>query len=112
MNGRPLSEIVAWQWAQTNEQIIRDLSKLPRAEWTCVSYESLLNNPGQSLEELCEFAGIPYGPRIQAIAKEGFAVSRYTLTAPKKDKWKRHEREILAASRLYSEVAERLSSFP
>jgi hypothetical protein len=111
MRGRPLSEIVAWQWAQTNERIMDDLSRIPRADWTHVSYESLLTNPGETLPALCKFAGIPYGPRMQALANEGFPLSRYTLTAPDDRKWKRHEDDIKSASRLYSSTEKRISDF-
>jgi hypothetical protein len=111
MRGRPLSEIVAWQWAQTNERIMDDLSRIPRADWTHVRYESLLTRPGETLPALCRFAGIPYGPRMQALANEGFPLSRYTLTAPDDRKWKRHEDDIKSASRLYSSTEKRISGF-
>lgn len=111
MRGRALSEIVAWQWAQTNERIMDNLSLLPRADWTHVSYESLLNNPGETLQALCKFAGIPFGPRMQTFANEGFPLSRYTLAAPDERKWKRHEGDIRAVSSLYSSTAKRISDF-
>ena len=109
MRGRPLPEIVAWQWANTNEQIMNDLSKLPRSEWTQISYETLLASPGETLQSLCQFAGIPYGPRMQAFANEGFPLSRYALTTPDENKWKRHEDDIRAASHLYSSTERRIS---
>ena len=111
MKGRSLAEIAAWQWAQTNERIMVDLSRLSDDDWVRVSYESLLEKPAETLQALCTFAGIPYGPRMQSIARDGFAISRYTLTAPNENKWKRHEKDIKAASSLYSEVEERVSNF-
>ncbi len=109
LRGRPMAEVVAWQWARTNQLILDELAKLERADWTHVSYESLLQNPGDELEALCRFAEIPFGPRMQAIAKQGFPLSRYTLTAPDDAKWKRHERDIVAARTLYADVEERLA---
>ena len=88
-----------------------NLSLLPRADWTHVSYESLLNNPGETLQALCKFAGIPFGPRMQTFANEGFPLSRYTLAAPDERKWKRHEGDIRAVSSLYSSTAKRISDF-
>jgi hypothetical protein len=111
MRGRPLAEIVAWQWAQTNKLIMAQLSKLPRGDWTRVSYESLLGNPVETLQALCRFAGIPYGPRMQAMAKERFPLSRYTLTEPREDKWRRHENQIRSAAPLYSAVEKKISEF-
>ena len=46
---------------------------------------------------------------MQVTAEEGFPHSRYTLTAPNKKKWKRHEHDIAAASPLYASVVETLS---
>jgi hypothetical protein len=111
MRGRSLAEIVAWQWARTNERIMAELSKLPREDWTRVSYESLLGNPVETLLALCQFTGIPYGPRMQAMARERFPLSRYTLTEPDEDKWKRHENQIRSAAPLYSAVEKKISEF-
>jgi hypothetical protein len=111
MRGRPLAEVVAWQWAQTNERIMSELAKLPREDWTRVSYESLLENPAETLQALCQFAGIPYGPRMQAIAEEAFPLSRYTLTKPDEEKWKRHANDIRSAAPLYSAVEKKISEF-
>lgn len=108
MRGRSIPEIAAWQWAQTNNQIMRDLSALPQTDWTHVSYESLLHSPGETLQRICQFSDIPYGPKMQAIAQQGFPLSRYTLTSPNDEKWKRHEKDIIAAASLYSAVEQEI----
>lgn len=108
MCGRSVAEIAAWQWAQTNEQIMEDLATLPRSDWTHVSYESLLDSAEETLQWLCEFAGVPYGPRMQSIANQELPLSRYTLTTPHEEKWKRHEKEIREAASLYSAVEQRI----
>ncbi|MDX1498487.1 MAG: sulfotransferase [Woeseiaceae bacterium] len=110
MRGRPLAEIAAWQWATTNRKILSDLSALPRRDWTKISYEALLDTPSVALQLLCEFAGIPYGPRMEAIAKKGFPASRYTLTEPRKDKWKRHENSIRNSVTVYAGVEEEIAA--
>lgn len=111
MRDRPLPELVAWQWARTNERIMDELSKLPRADWIDISYESLLGNPAEALQALCQFAKVPYGPRMQAIANDGFPLSRYTLTAPDERKWKQHENDIKSAAPLYSAIEKKISEF-
>ena len=103
-------EITAWQWAQTNEQIMQDLSVLPRADWTHLSYDALLHHPAETLRKICQFAEIPFGPKMQVTAEQGFPHSRYTLTAPNKEKWKRHEQDITAVAAAYSSVAGKLSA--
>lgn len=109
MQRRPAAEIAAWQWAQTNEQIMQDLCALPRADWIHLSYDALLQNPAETLRKVCQFAEIPFGPKMQMTADQGFPHSRYTLTAPNKEKWKRHEHDIAAAASLYASVVETLS---
>ena len=88
---------------------MQDLSVLPRADWTHLSYDALLHHPAETLRKICQFAEIPFGPKMQVTAEEGFPHSRYTLTAPNKKKWKRHEHDIAAASPLYASVVETLS---
>ena len=109
VSGRPVAEIAAWQWAETNDSIMRDLAQLPSTDWTHVSYESLLESPDPTLRRLCEFIGVPYGPRMQSIASQEFPLSRYTLTAPKVDKWKRHGAAIEAAASIYSGVEQNIA---
>jgi len=108
MKLKSIPQIAAWQWAQTNEQIMQDLCMLPREDWTHLSYETLLTSPEEMLRAICKFAEIPYGPKMQSIADQGFPHSRYTLTAPDEEKWKRHEREIVAAASLYSPVEQNI----
>jgi hypothetical protein len=109
MAGRPLPEIAAWQWAQTNQQIMQDLSMLPHEDWTHLSYEALLSSPAETLQNICQFSEVPYGPKMQAIADQGFPHSRYTLTAPSGEKWKRHEQDVVGASSIYSSVEQKTS---
>ena len=104
MRGRSIPEIAAWQWARTNERIMDDLARFPNSDWTHVSYESLLADPIGEFPKLCNFMDIPYGPRMQAIAQQALPHSRYTLTAPHQDKWKRHEKDIRAVAESYSGV--------
>lgn len=90
---------------------MNDLSMLPRGDWIRVRYESLLDKPGDALQALCDFADIPYGPRMQQIVTEGFAISRYTLTTPDEEKWKRHETEICEAAPIYSAIERKIANF-
>lgn len=104
MIGRPIADICSWQWSQTNKKVLEDLSSLPEKSWTHVKYEDLLENTDLTLRKLCAFCGIPYGPRMQSFATNGFPNSRYTLTVPDKEKWRRHEDHILGASDIFSEI--------
>ncbi len=95
LRGKSVAEIAAFQWSTTNRKIYQDLSVLPDDDWIAVSYENLVSNKHNSMQRLCEFADVPFGPRMQTIAKEVTPLSQYTVTAPDPDKWKRYEKDIL-----------------
>lgn len=91
---KPLESIAAYQWNETNQTIMRDLADIADADWCSVSYESLLENRDSQLRSLCEFIGVPFGPRMQQIARESFPLSKYTLSTPDPEKWRVHESAI------------------
>jgi hypothetical protein len=93
---RPLVEVVARQWMVTNQIILDDLSELPRERWCAIEYDSLLANTRSELQRLCLFCQIIFGPRMHEIASRPLKLSRYTLTAPQPDKWKKNAAELEA----------------
>ncbi len=111
MRGRSLAEVAAWQWAATNQKIMQDLSKLPQTDWTKVSYEDLIDAPAVTLQKLCQFAEVPFGPRMEIFGRQGFPQSRYTLTAPEKQKWLRHEKDICAAEAMFLSIEKKTNEF-
>jgi hypothetical protein len=92
--GKPLEEIAAHQWREANSTILRDLAELPDSQWYCVSYEDLIDDRENQLKRICEFAKIPFGPRMQALGQNAVPLSKNTLSKPDPDKWKRHQAEI------------------
>lgn len=89
--GRPQAEVVAEQWRAVSETILRDLAQLPRARWRTLDYSALLADPGGSMQRAAAFAGLGTAPRFSEALKAGLPLSRYTVSAPAKDKWRRHE---------------------
>ena len=110
LNGAPLEQIAAFQWRSANQQVLDDLSELPDADWCSVSYEKFLNDPAGTAKDLCEFASIPFGSRMQALAKGQLAHSRYTLTPPDPDKWRKNEQEVMAVLPEVEAVADQLQA--
>lgn len=94
-NGASVAKIAAFQWAATNKKIRDDLSILPSDSWCSVSYEQLTTDKVSALRKLCEFADVPFGPRMQNIARSDTPLSQYTVTSPNPEKWRRYESEIL-----------------
>jgi len=108
--GKSLGEIAAFQWAAAHRAILADLADLPASRRCVVRYENLLADRAGELRRLCEFAGIPFGPRMQALCEGELPLSRFTLSRPDPEKWRRHEAEIEAAMPGVAAVAERLAS--
>jgi hypothetical protein len=94
MNGRPLHEIAAWQWQQTNNIVLDDLQALPRGRWTLLQYADLVQEPARTIARLCEFLGLAVDPALAERLAAPLPQSRYTLTAPATDKWRSNEAEI------------------
>ena len=106
IDAKPLAEIAAWQWASTNQQILDDLEALNANDWCAVSYEQVLADKTSAFRTLCEFAKVPFGPRMQALAAQALPQSKYTVSAPSAEKWRQHETEIYQAMIQVGEVAQ------
>ncbi len=95
LNGRPLAEVCAWQWATTNRIILDDLHGLPRDRWTSCNYDDLTMDTETTIERICGFVGFSVDDRLRQRLRGDLPLSRYTQTAPDRDKWRRNEAEIL-----------------
>jgi hypothetical protein len=89
LDGKPLEEIVAHQWARGMSVLLDDLEALPRDAWTALRYEDLLADPRACLQRLCAELGIAWDQDIDRLPP-----SRMTLSAPRADKWKRDAEAI------------------
>ncbi|MET0532665.1 MAG: sulfotransferase, partial [Steroidobacter sp.] len=94
MNGKPLHEIAAWQWQQTNDIVLNDLQSLPRERWSVLEYADLVRDPAAAISQLCEFLRLPVDSTLARRLAAPLPASRYTLTAPDADKWRRNEADI------------------
>jgi hypothetical protein len=94
LRGKPLEEIAAYQWATTNELILDDLARLPAERGTMVSYAEFLADPAATVRRLCDFCDIGFGAELAARVAAPLPHARYTLTAPRHDKWEVHRAAI------------------
>lgn len=94
LQGRPLEEVVAFQWRVANETILDDLASIPRERWTTVHYEDLIGDPAGEVARLLEFAGLDMDPQLAAYLAKPLPLSRHTKTPPRPDKWKQDAAEI------------------
>jgi hypothetical protein len=103
MNGKPLAEIVAYQWSTATRLTLDDLEALPPGSWCMASYEALVAEPQREIERLCAFVGIGWDRTLTA----PLPLSRTTLTLPAPDKWMSNKAEIESITDRIAPVVER-----
>jgi hypothetical protein len=87
--GRPLHEIVAAQWTVTTRLLLDDLQALPVERCTLARYDALLTDPAAEIARLCAATALDWDE-----AELALRLSKYTLSPPDADKWRRHAAEI------------------
>ncbi|KFN51006.1 sulfotransferase [Arenimonas composti] len=88
--GRPLADIVAGQWDACMRTLLDDLQALPREHWIAVDHADVTADPQAQVQRVAAWAGWQWDRQLGPT----LPLSRYTLTAPAPDKWRRHEAEI------------------
>ena len=89
--GRPLHETVAAQWETATRLLIDDLLALPAERRTIARYDALIADPDAEIRRLCTATGLDWDQAGVALP-----LSRYTVSPPAADKWRRHAAEIAA----------------
>ena len=87
--GRPLHEIVAAQWEVTTRLLLDDLQALPVERCTLARYDALLTDPPAEIARLCAATSLDWDE-----AELALRLSKYTVSPPDADKWRRHAAEI------------------
>jgi hypothetical protein len=91
LRDHPLEDVAAFQWHATNSMILDDLAKIPGDRWTAVSYDAFLAKPIEVTRRLCAFMLVNFDSALLGTTSRALAPSRYTLTQPARDKWKKNE---------------------
>jgi hypothetical protein len=104
--GRPLHEIVAAQWNAATRLLLDDLETLPAERLTITRYEVLLADPAAEIRRLCAATELDWDePNLT------LRLSKYTVSAPSADKWRRHAAEIEAILPSVAEQIARIERF-
>lgn len=111
MNGRPLGEIAAWQWSETNRIVMEDLEALPSDRRHVVRYADFVADPGRVARDIAAFADIEFDPALLERVGAPLPPSRYTLEPPRPDKWKKNAAEIEPLLSGLEPLRERLRAF-
>lgn len=110
LDGRSLAEIAAFQWHAANSTILRDLRDLGRERWLALRYRDLLDDSAATVRRIAEFAGVPFEGPLRDRASAPLPLSRTTVSAPARDKWRRHARAIEALAPVYAPLEHELAS--
>jgi Sulfotransferase family len=102
VNGRPLEEVVAHQWARGMSVLMDDLDTLHPSEWIPMRYEDLVSDPQEQIRRLCLALGLGWDMAIR-----GLPNSKVTLSPPDPEKWRRNEAAILRVMPLVEQVQAR-----
>lgn len=94
MLNKPLEEVAAYQWETTHYYLLKDLRAIPRRRWIAVNYAEFLQDTLQVVRRLCEFMAVPMDERLLARCQNPLPLSRYTLSQPASDKWKKNSRYL------------------
>ncbi|MEQ1494063.1 MAG: sulfotransferase, partial [Terricaulis sp.] len=54
LNGKPLEQLVAGQWASTMQVMLDSLDRLPTDRWATARYDALLADPNAEITRICE----------------------------------------------------------
>lgn len=89
-----LAEIAAFQWQSANQSILTALEVLPQSQWCVVKHEDFIAEPRQQVQQLCEFMEIPFDTRLSQVTMTDLPHSRFTVTPPDPQKWRKNEAEL------------------
>jgi hypothetical protein len=106
LSGRPLHEIVAAQWNAATRLLLDDLEALPVERCTIVRYDALVADPTAGIRRLHEAIGLDWDE-----AEVSLRLSKYTVSPPDADKWRRHAAEIEAVLPSLAEQIARAERF-
>lgn len=86
LSARPLAEIVCAQWETATRLLLDDLDALAPDEWTAIDHDRFVADPTGEVRRVCDWAGWQWDRPLGALP-----LSKYTLTPPDPEKWRRYE---------------------
>jgi len=107
LRGQPLPVVVAHQWAITTHTILNDLAALPRQRVRAVHYSDILTDPHTRIPALARSVGLEWDRELAAT----LPLSRYTVSPPNADKWRRLEHQITQVLPIVAEADDRARAF-
>lgn len=107
MNGLPLNELVAHQWARTTEALLDDLSALPPEQVVALDYQQFLDAPQDMASRLAATLGLEWDLKLTDV----LPYSKVTVTPPSAHKWRKLESAIEPTASIFGEADEKARAF-
>lgn len=104
-----VEEIAAFQWSSTNQTIVNKLSSLEENTSLAINYTELRENTELTLKKICAFCQIDSDFSDLSIAKSTQSI--HTLTAPKKNKWKKNAGKLSTVLSNLKDTVDRIQKF-
>jgi hypothetical protein len=101
--GQPLERVVAHQWAETTRTMLDDLDALAATSWIGVDYARLVAEPEAQIRRICAWADLSWDQPLG----DALPLSRYTVTRPDPDKWRRRQAQVEAVLEPLADLARR-----
>ncbi len=93
-NRATLEEVCAFQWASANRLALDAAQALPEGQWLQLRYEDLFERPVEMFRRLFERLELPFTEAMEARCAD-LQPTSIVRGAPKKEKWKEHNREAI-----------------
>ena len=90
LNGKPLHEVVGAQWQAVTQALLDDLAALPGERVHVARYDALTADPAAEIARLCTAVDFAWDRPLEA----ELPLSRYTVSKPDPEKWRKHEAAI------------------
>jgi len=84
--GKPLHEVVRVQWERTLNAILDELEQMPSDRWVALDYDVFQKQPEAEVKRICATFGLGWDRALG----DSLPLSRYTLTRPEPEKWRKH----------------------
>jgi hypothetical protein len=85
-DGLPLPQLVSRQWEACMRILLDDLATVPATDRIGLDYGDFVADPQGQVQRLCQWAGWDWDRQLGA----ALPLSRYTMTPPDPEKWRRH----------------------
>jgi len=89
-----LESLSAWQWTSSHEFALEAFSRIDRQRIFALNYDEFLADTAATVKQLCLFMDINYDAGLAEHCEIPLPLSRYTLTQPRQDKWKKNAGQL------------------